>query len=172
MCVTCVFTVVSPMNSVRPISAPRSKASNWSRETVAVRLRWHGGGSPWDRMTMIVPAGSGCAQTLGDRHRVSRAGHPPADARLILQNIGKPRGTEAGDEAVDADLQLLAVADLRAESDQDSAVPDLPAAASGLNHRSPIGDEDDMRHSCQRGRHLALGLRRDRRASRMSSHGV
>src|SRR5215472_12713776 len=74
---------------------------------------------------------------LRDRHRPSRACHSPANARLIMQNIGKPCCTEAGDEAVDADLQFVAVADRRAEGDQDSAVPNLPAAASGLNHGSP-----------------------------------
>ena len=66
----------------------------------------------------------GRGRTLRDRHRPSRACHSPAGARLILQDIGKPRCTEAGDETVDADPHFVAVADWRAESHQDSAVPD------------------------------------------------
>jgi pimeloyl-ACP methyl ester carboxylesterase len=113
---------------------------------------------------VIVPAGSDCARTLSDSHRPSGAYHSPADPRLIVQDVGQPCRTEAGDEAVDGDLHFAAVADWRAESDQDSAVLDFPAAASGLNHRSPVGDEDDVGDSGQCGPHLALGLRCDRRS--------
>jgi hypothetical protein len=85
---------------------------------------------------MIMPAGWDGVQTLRDPHPPSRACHSPAEARLIVQNIGKPCRTEAGDEAIDGDLHLVAVADRWAQSDQDCAVPDMRAAAFALNHRS------------------------------------
>src|SRR5215469_3557791 len=85
---------------------------------------------------MIAPAGPDGVRTLSDRHRPGRACHAPAGVRLIPQDIGKPCCTEAGDEAVDGDPHFVTVVDRRAESDQDSAVLDLPAAASGPTPRT------------------------------------
>src|SRR5262249_45370056 len=104
--------------------------------------------------------------------RAGRARHPPPGARLVLHHIGQPRAAEAGDETADGDLHLVVVAVRYAESDQDTAILDLRAAISGLDHRVPVADERHVSYPRQGGRDLVLGVRRDGLCSLMLTGGV
>ena len=60
---------------------------------------------------------------------------------LVLHDVGEPGRAEAGDEAVDADLDSVCVARRRSEHDEDAAVTYLRAALGVHEDLGAVGDE-------------------------------